>query len=226
MHELELAGTENADLRPIQELMGKCKRLVTFVNSRMKTQKIFFEAGKQQSETFTTLKQEVATRLISSYVMLESILNNQKILQRVFLDNSFEENRQSLLPMVSEFCSILLLCSLLAALPNATNLLEGEIYITTSLGHAVVRQLRSELLADGYEIWRDGNPVERLRWAEVYEQFDTSGPCHFSLLVLAIHARFITHLSLLTLLLHCLHSMSQAPNLPCTSLHHSLEACC
>ena len=101
MYRLGQAGAENADLRPIGELMGKCKRLVTFLNSSTKTHKLLVDAGKQQSETFTALKQEVTTRWNSSYAMLESILKNQKILQRVFLDDSFEENRQSLLPTAS-----------------------------------------------------------------------------------------------------------------------------
>ena len=141
MYGLGLADAETADLRLIGELMGRCKRLVTFVNSTTKTHKLLVEAGKQQSETFTALRQEVATRWISSYAMLESILKNQKILQCVFLDDSFEEKRQSLLPTVSEFRSIPLLCSLLAPCADATNLVEVETYITASLGHAVVRQL-------------------------------------------------------------------------------------
>ena len=62
MYGLGLAGAENADLRPIGELMGKCKPLVTFVNSSTKTHKLLVEAGEQQSETFVTLKEEVATR--------------------------------------------------------------------------------------------------------------------------------------------------------------------
>ena len=77
----------------------------------------------------------------SSYAILESILKNQKILQRVFVDDSFEENGQSLLAAVSEFRSIRLLCSLLAPFADTTNLFEGETYITASLGHALVRQL-------------------------------------------------------------------------------------
>ena len=158
-----MASTENADLRPIEELMGKCKRLVTFVNSSAKTHKLLVEAGKQQSQTFSTLKQEVATRKKSSYAMLESIIKNQKILQRVFPYDSFEQNRQCLLPTVSEFRSIYFVCSLLAPFADATNLFEGETYITASLGHAVVQLLRTELVADGLEIGRDGSAVEKLR---------------------------------------------------------------
>ena len=69
--------------------------------------------------------------------------------------------------MVSEYHSIHLLCSLLAPFADATNLSEGKTYFTASLGHAVVRQLRSELLADGLEMQRDGSAVEKLRTAEV-----------------------------------------------------------
>ena len=113
MYRLGLPGAENADLSPIVELMGRCEPLARFVNSSTKTHKLLVQAGKQQSETVTTLKQEVATHWNSSYAMLESILKNQNILQYVFLEDSFEENRQSLLPTVSEFGSICLLCSLL-----------------------------------------------------------------------------------------------------------------
>ena len=136
-----LTGTANADLRRIQELMGKCQRILTFVNSTTKAQKLFVQAGKQQSETFTTLKQEVTTRWNSSYAMLERILKNQKILGSAFPDNSFEQTRQSLVPTVSEFSSTRWLCSLLAPFAYCTNLLEGETYITARLGTAVVRQL-------------------------------------------------------------------------------------
>ena len=69
-----------------------------------------------------------------------------------------------------------------------------------------------------------GDLERKLRWAEVSKQFDTSSTCHFSLLLLAFHGRFISHLSLLTSLLHCFHSMSQAPKLPCTSTHRRLDA--
>ena len=206
--------------------MRKCKRLVKFLNSSTKTHKRLVEAGKQQSETLTTLKRVVPTGWNSSYATLESILKNQKILQRVLLDDSFEESRQSLPPTVSDFCSIRLLCSLLAPFADATNLLEGETCITASLGHAVLRQLRSELLEDGLEIWRDRSAVEKLHLAEVREPFDTSTTCHFMLPFLTFHGDFICHLSLRTSVLHCFHSMSKGPELPCTSTHHRLDASC
>ena len=163
MYALELARVGNADLQPIQEFIGQCKRLVTFVNSGTKTHKLLVEAGKQHSETYTTLKQDVATRWNSSYAMLESILKSPKTLPCDFLDDSFEENRQSLLPKVNKFRSICLLCSVLAPFADATNRWEGETYIIASFGHAVVPQLRSELLTDEFDIWRDSSAVEKLR---------------------------------------------------------------
>ena len=110
-----------------------------FVNSSTRTHKLLMEADKHQSGTYTTLKQELATQWNSSYAMLENVLKNQKILQCVFLNDSFEENNQCLLPTASEFRSNCLLCSLLAPFGDATNLLEGETYITGSLGQAVLR---------------------------------------------------------------------------------------
>ena len=86
---------------------------MTFVHYSANTHKLLVEANKQQSETYTTLKQEVTTGWNSSYAILESILKNQKILQHVFLDDSFEENRQSLLPTMSDFAvygSMQLIC--------------------------------------------------------------------------------------------------------------------
>ena len=159
-----------------------------FVSSSTRTHKLLMEAGKQQSETYTALKQEVATQWNSSYAMLENILKNQKILLCVFLNDSFEENNQCLLPTASEFRSNCLLCSLLAPFADATKLLEGETYITGSFGQAVLRQLRSELLTDALETWRDGSAVKKLRLAEVSGQFDSSATCHFSLLVLAFQS--------------------------------------
>ena len=112
--------------------------MLTFVSSGRKTHRGLLQPGKQQAETFTTLREEVATRWNSTYAMLVTILKNQKILQCVFLDDSFEESTQSFLPTLSEFCSTRLLCSLLAPFADTTNLFEGEAYITASLGHAVV----------------------------------------------------------------------------------------
>ena len=153
--------------------------------------------------------------------MLESIPKNQKIQQRVFLDDSFEENRQSLLPTVTAFHSMFLLCSLLAPFAHARNLLKGETYITASLGQAVVRQPRSELLQGGLEIWRDGSAVGKLRWADLCEPIDTATTCHFILPVLHSTAgSFVTcHFTLQ----FCIASIPCQRHLSCHA-HHRLDA--
>ena len=62
---------------------------MAFVDFNLKTHKLLVEAGRQHSETFSTLKQKVVTHWNSSYAMLERVLKNQKILHTVFRDNSF-----------------------------------------------------------------------------------------------------------------------------------------
>ena len=162
MYRLRLPGAENAH-PAYWSLGGKVQAIGHICDFEHEDTQAFGGGWQATIQTFTTLKRGVATRWNSSYAVLESILKNQKILQLVFLDESFEENMQSLLPKVSQFHSIRLPCSPLAPFADATNLLEGETYITASLGLAVARQLGSELLADGLEMWRNGSAGEKLR---------------------------------------------------------------
>ena len=80
--------------------------------------------------------------------MMNIIFRNRKTFQSVFWNDSFDDTRQSLLPTQSELRSLRLLRALLALFLDATNVIEGQTYVTASMAHGIVLQLHSEPLEE------------------------------------------------------------------------------
>ena len=99
--------------------------------------------------------------------MMDSILRNQKTFQSFLWNDSFDDTRRRLLPTQFELQSLRLLCALLAPFLDATNVIEGQTYVTASMTHRIVQQLHSDPLEDRVDVWLDDNTVERVPWAQV-----------------------------------------------------------
>ena len=70
---LSATVTSNTDLVSIQDLIAKCKKLVSFVKSSTNTHKLLVAAARQLGNVFKGLKQEVSKRRNSAYQMTDSI---------------------------------------------------------------------------------------------------------------------------------------------------------
>ena len=131
---------------------GPAMELVFFVNSTTKTHKLLVAAARHQGNMFLALKQDVSTQRNSSHRTMDSILRKQKTFQNVFWNNSFDDTRRSRLPTESELLSLRLLCALLAPFLDATNVIEGNTYLTASMAHGIVLQLHSDPFGDSLDV--------------------------------------------------------------------------
>ena len=74
--------------------------------------------------------------------MAKSALAHIQTLREVFNDDSMEGEHQKLLPTASEIPVLRFLIGVLQPFAEATDILEGESYLTSNVAHVLFAQLR------------------------------------------------------------------------------------
>ena len=88
--------------------------------------------------------------------MAKSVLSHIQPLREVFKDNSMEEEHQQLLTTASEICILRFLIGDLQPFAEATDILEGESYLTSNVAHVLIAQLRRDVSSGFVHVHRDG----------------------------------------------------------------------
>ena len=73
--------------------------------------------------------------------MAKSVLAHIQTLRELFNDDSMEEEYQQLLPTASEIRVLRFLIGVLQPFAEATDILEGESYLTSNAAHVLITQL-------------------------------------------------------------------------------------
>ena len=88
--------------------------------------------------------------------MAKSVLGHIRTPCEVFNDDSMQEECQQLLPTASEMRLLRFLIGVLQLRTEATDILEGEWYLTSNVGHVLLTQLRRDVSSGFVHFHRDG----------------------------------------------------------------------
>ena len=88
--------------------------------------------------------------------MVKSVLAHIQTLREVFNDDSMEGEYQQLLPTISEICVLRFLIGVLQPFAEATDILEGESYLTSNVAHVLITKLRRDVSSGFVHVHRDG----------------------------------------------------------------------
>ena len=89
--------------------------------------------------------------------MAKSVLAHIQTLREVFNDDSMEEEYQRLLPTASKIRVLRFLIGVLQPFAEATDILEGESYLTYNVAHVLITQLRRDVSSGFVHVYRDGD---------------------------------------------------------------------
>ena len=90
-------------------------------------------------------------------MMAKSVLAHIQTLREVFNDDSMEEEYQQLLPTAFEIRVLRFLIGVLQPFAEATDILEGESYLTSNNAHVFITQLRRDVSSRFVHVHRDGD---------------------------------------------------------------------
>ena len=88
--------------------------------------------------------------------MAKSLLAHVQTLREVFNDDSMEEKHQQLVPAASEICVLRFLIGVLQPFAEATDILDGESYLTSNVAHVLIAQLRRDVPSGFVHVHCDG----------------------------------------------------------------------
>ena len=88
--------------------------------------------------------------------MAKSVLAHIQTLREVFNDDSMEEEYQQLLPTASKIRVLRFLIGVLQPFAEATDILEGESYLTSNVAQVLITQLRCDVSSGFVHVHRDG----------------------------------------------------------------------
>ena len=88
--------------------------------------------------------------------MAKSVLAHIQTLREVFNDDSMEEEYQQLLLTASEIRVLRFLIGVLQLFAEATDILEGESYLTSNVARGLITQLRRDVSSGFVHVHRDG----------------------------------------------------------------------
>ena len=86
----------------------------------------------------------------------KSVLAHIQTLREVFNDDSMEKECPQLLPTASEIRVLRFLVAVLQLFAEATDILEGESYLTSNVAHVLITQLRRDTSFGFVHVHRDG----------------------------------------------------------------------